>query len=162
MRVKILKGPAAGQIRHAEKSQATQLLIDAGLAELVVEAPPAPPKVTWAVHTGTTTQRLFIAASCSNPLCGTFKYEGSAANAPKQKFLHSCGAYAPEAVPPAVVSRYAASKREEQPVVGDDEGIYWKMFHNKAGDNMHRPVDHGVDYTKTASEVLGVVARPLK
>jgi hypothetical protein len=167
MRIKIISGPAAGQIRHAEKSQATQLLIDTGLAELVIEPPPAPPTVSWYVGVGQVTQRFFIAGRCSSPMCSTFRYEGPASAASQQKFLHSCGAWSPVNLPTDVANRYAAAKSEELPVFGKDEGVYWKIFHNKAGDNTHRPVDHGVDPTdskgaRAAVEGLGIIARLLK
>jgi hypothetical protein len=35
MRIRFLSGPKTGEVRHAEKSQATQLLVDAGLVEVV-------------------------------------------------------------------------------------------------------------------------------
>lgn len=41
MQVKFLSGPRAGQIAHVERSQSTQLLIDAGMLEVIPDAPPA-------------------------------------------------------------------------------------------------------------------------
>ncbi len=139
MRIKILSGPAAGQIRHAEKSQSTQLLIDTGLAELVIEPPPALPTVTWSVRKGQATERIYLAGTCSRPNCGNLRYEGLAAGAATVKFQHCCGSDGfPESVPADVIAQYARAKGEEVPVVTKDEAVYWGIFHNKAGDNTHR------------------------
>lgn len=52
MRIKFLSGPRAGEISHAERTQSTQLLIDAGLIEVVNDALPAPPVPQWLVSIG--------------------------------------------------------------------------------------------------------------
>ncbi len=52
MRIKFLSGPRAGEVSHAERTQSTQLLIDAGLIEVVNDAPPAPPVPQWLVSIG--------------------------------------------------------------------------------------------------------------
>lgn len=144
MRIKILSGPAAGQLRYAEKSQATQLLIDTGLAELYIEPPPEPAKVTWGISKGQVTERIYISGTCSRSNCGRLRYDGPAASTASIKFQHCCGADAiPTPIPSEIVERYARAKGEEIAVITKDEGVFWNIFHNKAGDNTHREVNHG-------------------
>jgi hypothetical protein len=125
-------GPKAGTTAHVPRSPEIECLLDAGIIEQVQEYVP-PAKVTWSVNVGQVTQRLFINGRCSRAVCGTFRYEGPAADASKFKFLHSCGAGAmPESIPTDIVNRYAAAKNEEQPVVGEDEVNYWGAVHAPA------------------------------
>jgi hypothetical protein len=101
MRIKFLSGPNAGKLGHAERSQATQLLIDSGVIEVVAgQAPrrgstewleerlaadramnPARPDpvVTWGIKNGYFSRRPAITASCSNANCAiNFRFEGPA------------------------------------------------------------------------------------
>jgi hypothetical protein len=52
MLIRFLTGPRMGQTDHAEKSQTTKLLIDAGMIEVV--EPPAPERARPKWHVGTT------------------------------------------------------------------------------------------------------------
>jgi hypothetical protein len=101
MRIKFLSGPKSGQISHAPRSQETQLLIDAGVIEVVAGPAPRygstewmeekqanslkinPPRseavVTWGVKFGHFSRRPAIVAWCSNPNCTIhFRFEGPA------------------------------------------------------------------------------------
>ena len=67
MKVKFLSGPKAGQISHAERTQATQLLIDAGIVEIFDEELPIPPAhaARWVVgKVGVAGDRPVIKFSC--------------------------------------------------------------------------------------------------
>jgi hypothetical protein len=122
MRIKIISGPAAGQIRHAEKSQATQLLIDTGLAELVIEAPPAPPVVSWGIHRGFNTQRPVLVGRCNREVCGVVRFEGKPEHAGSVLFLHNHAGSPPEKPPVAVLNAYGAAVKENQGTLSPDEG----------------------------------------
>lgn len=144
MQIKYKTGPKAGTTTHCPRSQEIQVLLDLGIIEEILPAPPAPARVTWTVNVGQVTQRLFIAGRCSRAMCGTFHYEGPTTGASKLKFLHSCGSDAmPENLPTEVIERYARAKGEEQAVITKDEGVFWRIFNNKSTDNQHREVDHG-------------------
>lgn len=143
MKIKFLSGPKAGQVSHAPYSQQTQLMIDAGLIEVIpmppygsagwlaarneqaasVTTPPPPALVTWGVGEGLYTKRVHITGKCSRATCGVFRYEGDVPGAATAQFLHSCGADAhPEPVPANVLKEFARQKGTEQITITPDEG----------------------------------------
>jgi hypothetical protein len=143
MRIKMLSGPAAGQLRHAEKSQATQLLIDAGLAELFIEPPPAPPIVSWGVHRGRETERPAIVGRCNREVCGMVRFEGKPEDAHMTIFHHSCGAHAPEKAPAAVLNSYCAAVKENQGTLSPDEGNMLQFAHSTGDSGKRAPLFDG-------------------
>jgi hypothetical protein len=100
MKIRFLSGPRQGETSHAPYSQQTQLLIAAGLIEVVDSPKPrygstawqeeklaasrelnpwprTEPRVSWGIKIGTFNGRPAITASCSNPNCNrNFRYEG--------------------------------------------------------------------------------------
>jgi hypothetical protein len=143
MRIKILSGPAAGQIRHAEKTQATQLLIDTGLAELVIEPPPAAPKVSWGIHRGRETQRPAIIGRCNREVCGMVRFEGRPEHAHLTVFTHSCSATPPEKAPAEVLNAYVAAVKEDQGTFSPDEGNMLEFACSKGDSGKRRPLFQG-------------------
>jgi hypothetical protein len=143
MRIKILSGPAAGQVRHAEKSQATQLLIDTGLAELVLDPPPAAPKVSWGVHRGRESSRPAIVGRCNREVCGMVRFEGKPEDAHITVFTHSCSATPPEKAPAEVLNAYCAAFKENQGVRTADEGNMLMFASSKGDSGKRRPLFQG-------------------
>jgi hypothetical protein len=123
VKIKFLSGPRAGEVSHAPKSQETQLLIDAGLIEIVPEKKPVA-ETRWGLGTGANSQQIFILGTCSLN-CGTFRYTGPAAQAKGQKFFHQCGASGPVEIPDSVIEQYRVAKKEEKRIVGVDELNYY-------------------------------------
>jgi len=147
MRIKILSGPAAGQIRHAEKSQATQLLIDTGLAELVLDPPPAAPKVSWGIHRGQDTHRPAIVGRCSREVCGMVRFEGKPEDAHITVFTHSCSATPPEKAPADILNSYCAAFNENQGSLSQDEADMHQFAHTKGDSGLRRPLFQGYDWS---------------
>jgi hypothetical protein len=143
MRIKILSGPAAGQIRHAEKSQATQLLIDTGLAELVIEAPPAPPKVSWGIHRSRDTERPAIVGRCSREVCGMVRFEGKPEDAHITVLTHSCSATPPEKAPAEVLNAYCDAVKQNQGTLSPDEGNMLMFAASKGDSGKRAPLFQG-------------------
>jgi hypothetical protein len=96
MKIKYLSGPKAGQTTHAPVNQNTQLLIDAGLIEVIPMAKRGTPEwlrdmkersealnpsvgatVQWSVAQGAVNSRYFISGKCSQPNCSTFNFDGA-------------------------------------------------------------------------------------
>jgi hypothetical protein len=163
MKIRFLSGPRQGQTSHAPYSQQTQLLIAAGLIEVVDGPKPRygstewmeekqavsrelnpPPRtearVTWGIKFGTFNKRPAITASCSNPICTHFRYEGPTFKVETNKkgvkervllsldfivFTHSCGALFPENVPAHVVEEYRKAYAEGNFLLTPDES---KMY----------------------------------
>jgi hypothetical protein len=96
MKIKFLSGPRAGQTEHVPNSQQYQVMVSAGLIEIVempaahsagwlaerieqsraAEPKLAPVKVLWSVVKGAITDRWAIRAKCSRPNCSDFFFDG--------------------------------------------------------------------------------------
>lgn len=136
-------GPRAGKTSHVPRTPEIECLLEAGIIEQVQEYVP-PAKVSWTVGIGEMTQRIFLTGRCSREVCGTFRFEGTAEQAKRCQFLHSCGKGAmPEAIPLDVINRYAAAKNEEQIVITDDVANYYQTLNCKG--EKPREVEHGKD-----------------
>src|SRR5437867_2203516 len=103
MRIKFLSGPQAGKFDHAPRSQQTDLLIKAGLVEVVPDEPLAPATVSWGVKFDSYGGPMLL-GSCSRG-CGLFRFLGKPESAHKNYFQHSCGAM-PVPVPAEVIAQY--------------------------------------------------------
>jgi hypothetical protein len=97
-------------------------------------------RVTWGIKFGTFNKRPAITASCSNPICTHFRYEGPTFKVGTNKkgvkervllsldfivFTHSCGALFPENVPAHVVEEYRKAYAEGNFLLTPDES---KMY----------------------------------
>jgi len=105
MKIKFLSGPRAGQTEHVPNSQQYQVMVSAGLIEIVempathsagwlaerieqsraAEPKLAPVKVLWSVVKGAITDRWAIRAKCSRPNCSEFFFDGDPGKIIEQK-----------------------------------------------------------------------------
>jgi len=118
MRIRFLSGPRKGETTHAPTNQNTQLLVDAGLAEVVPPEPLPPATVGWAVKFDTYGAPMLV-GNCSRG-CGFFRFLGRPDLAHKNYFQHSCGAM-PVPIPAEVIEQYRKAYGEATPsATGDD------------------------------------------
>jgi hypothetical protein len=121
MRIKFLSGPNAGKVEHAPRNQSTDLLIKAGLCEVIPDEPLAPAVVSWAVKFDSYGVP-FILGSCSRA-CGTYRYLGKPDGASKSYFQHGCPTI-PTPVPAPLVEQYRRAYGEAKPSsTGDDQKL---------------------------------------
>ena len=118
MRIKFLSGPRKGETTHAPTNQNTQLLVDAGLAEVVPPEPLPPATVSWGVKYDSYGGPMLL-GSCSRG-CGMFRFLGRPESAHKNYFQHSCGAM-PVPVPSEVIESYRKAYGSASPSATNDD-----------------------------------------
>jgi hypothetical protein len=119
VKIRFLSGPKKGEVTHAPVTQQTQLLVDAGLVEVIPPEPLAPAVVSWGTKFDSFGNPMLI-GNCSRA-CGVHRFMGRPENAHKWPFQHSCGAPAPTPVPPEVVQQYRKLYDGAKPsATGDD------------------------------------------
>ena len=122
MRIKFLSGPQAGKFDHAPRSQQTDLLIKAGLVEVVPDEPQAPATVSWGTKFDTFGNPMLV-GNCSRG-CGFHRFLGSPDNAARYPFQHACGA-TPTPVPSDIVAQYKRAYDGATPSsTGDDQKLH--------------------------------------
>jgi hypothetical protein len=130
MKIKFLSRPRAGEVSHAEKSQATQLLIDAGLVQLIPDAPPALPVPRWDVGTGMS-GRAHVRCQSGHHFTRVEIYDG-----PPQHLVAAFKKIGLD-VPADIATRYAARFTRPTNLAADEVEVARAIRHG-ALDNQHK------------------------